>query len=355
MTVPTKPTKFLSETLSCKTGAAAREHIHHHLGKNMINADMGMCTSLKNGLFISQPTTSDINTFSINFVSPPSHETETDYDKNETARIMETSMNGKLTYSDVEKQTKHKNKYAKNYNELKHFTQNWADLNNLLWSNRSILAENLQQVSSHVNHHEEDYRRAFMSSDYFGAYFQQKIHTATQKFLRSCAYGDPSQLKYRALDFSTLLEAVEDDNIVVKIPTWIKPKSATTQQKKRFTGTDNNKAGKRTRKPDKRVDNPDKDTKCLLRPDEDFKMIFNPIAKHGMDPPKQNDGKEMCNKFHGRGWCLQDCQRGHATNKTQEEKKKWISFLTHCRKNSLAKKDEIKQMQSKNFKPNKKG
>ena len=74
-----------------------------------------------------------------------------------------------------------------------------------------------------------------------------------------------------------------------------------------------------------------------------------------MDPPKQNDGKEMCNKFHGRGWCVQDCQRGHATNKTQEEKKKWISFLSHCRKNSVAKKDEIKHMQSKNFKPNKKG
>ena len=235
---------------------------------------------------------------------------------------METSKNGKLTYADVEKQTKHSNKYAKNYNKLRHFTQIWADLNNRLFSNRSILAGNLREVSTHINHHEEDYRRAFTSSEYFGAYFQQKIHTATQKFLRSCAHGDPSQLKYRALDFSNLLESVEDNNIVVKVPMWIKPKSATIQPKKRSSNTDITKAGKRNRKADKRIDNPNTDARCLLKPDKVFKIIFSPICKHGMDQPKQNDGKEMCNRFHGRGWCNQSCQRGHTPNKTQEQRKK---------------------------------
>ena len=84
---------------------------------------------------------------------------------------------------------------------------------------------------------------------------------------------------------------MEDDNNVVKIPTWIKLKT-TTQPKKRFTNTDSNKSSKRTRRPDRRVENPDKDAKCLLRPDEDFKTIFHPICKHGMDPPQQNDGNK---------------------------------------------------------------
>ena len=64
------------------------------------------------------------NTFLINFVPPPSDDPESENDRNENARILETSKNGKLTHADVEKQTKHKNRFSKNYNELKHFTKN---------------------------------------------------------------------------------------------------------------------------------------------------------------------------------------------------------------------------------------
>ena len=103
VTTPTKPSKFLLETFACTTGAAAKEHIHHHLGSNMIDVDIGMCTALRNGVFISQPTASDINTFSINFVPPRSDELDIEYNRNENARIMETSKNGKLTYADMEK------------------------------------------------------------------------------------------------------------------------------------------------------------------------------------------------------------------------------------------------------------
>ena len=223
ITIPTKPKKFLLETLACKTGAAAREHFHHHLNKNMIDIDIGMCTSLKNGLFISQPTVSDINTFSINFVPPPSDNHSTEYNRNKDARIMETSKNRELTYADVEKQTKHKNKYAKNYDKLRHFTKNWTELNKLLWTSRSIISENIRQVSTHLDNHELDYRRVFRESEYFGAYFQQKLHTSTQKLLRSCAHGDPSMLNLRALDLSQFLSTIEDDEVVVKIPTWINP------------------------------------------------------------------------------------------------------------------------------------
>ena len=224
ISIPPKPTKFLLETIACTTGASAKEHLHHHLHGNMIDVDIGMCTSIKNAIFLSQPTASDINIFSINFVSPPTDDPEMDFERNENARIAETSRNGKLTYADVEKQTKHKNKYAKNYNDLKHFTKNWADLNEKLWSKRAILSRGLRVVSNHVERNEEEYRRAFAGSEYFGAFFQQKIHTATQKYLRSCAHGDPGKLNIRTLEFTNLLESVEDDDIVVKIPSWVKTK-----------------------------------------------------------------------------------------------------------------------------------
>ena len=355
ITIPAKPNKFLLETIACKTGAAAREHFHHHLNKNMIDIDIGMCTSIKNGLFISQPTVSDINTFSINFVPPPSDDHSTEYDRNEDARIMETSKNGKLTHADVEKQTKHKNKYAKNYDELRHFTKNWADLNELLWSSRSILSVNLRQLSTHINAHELDYRRAFSGAEYFGAYYQQKVHTTTQKFLRSCAHGDPSMLNFRALDLSHLLKAIEDNEIVVKIPTWIKPDSALTSSKRKAGRTGNTRNSKRNKTEENRVDNPDKDKRCLIRNDEVFHVIFSPICKDGMDQPKQNDGKEMCNKFHGRGWCNDHCQRGHKPHKLPDEKQRWITFLSHCRKNAKEKKPEIEQMLARSVKSRNKG
>ena len=72
----------------------------------MVDVDIGMCTCLKNGVFLSQPTASDINTFSINFVPPPSDDPDTKNDRNENARIVETSKNGKLTHADVEKTNK---------------------------------------------------------------------------------------------------------------------------------------------------------------------------------------------------------------------------------------------------------
>ena len=105
----------------------------------------------------------------------------TENKRNEHARIVETSKNGKLTHADVEKQTKHKNRYSKNCNELKHFAKNWTDLNGHLWTTKSILAIKLKEISNHVDTHEEDYKRAFIKLEYFGAFFQQKIHTGTQK------------------------------------------------------------------------------------------------------------------------------------------------------------------------------
>ena len=74
-----------------------------------------------------------------------------------------------------------------------------------------------------------------------------------------------------------------------------------------------------------------------------------------MDQPVQNDGKEMCNKFHGKGWCMESCQRGHTPRKQPDKRKKWIEFINHCRKNAVAKREEINQMHAKSFKYNKKG
>ena len=74
-----------------------------------------------------------------------------------------------------------------------------------------------------------------------------------------------------------------------------------------------------------------------------------------MDQPKQNDGKEMCNKFHGRGWCFESCKLGHKSNKLPEEKQKWIAFLSHCRKNAKEKKPEIDKMLARSVKNRVKG
>ena len=200
-----------------------------------------------------------------------------------------------------------------------------------------------------------DYRRAFRGAEYFGAYYQQKVHTTTQKYLRSCTNEDPSMLNFRALDLTQLFKAIEDDEIVVKIPTWIKPKSASTLPKRKSSGTGSTKNSKRNKTEEKRVDNPDKDKRCLIQNDEAFHVIFSPICKDGMDQPKQNDGKEMCNKFHGRGWCNNSCQRGHKSPKLPEEKQRWITFLSHCRKNAKEKKSEIEQMLAKSTKSRNKG
>ena len=73
------------------------------------------------------------------------------------------------------------------------------------------------------------------------------------------------------------------------------------------------------------------------------------------DQPKQNNGKDMCNKFHGRGWCVASCQRGHKPHKLPEERQRWITFLSHCRKNTKEKKTEIEQMLARRHKLKRKG
>ena len=72
---PLQPTPILMVLLGSGTGARVQTILHHELqAKNcIVHLDSGLCVGIKNRLFLSQPTESSINYYSIIFTPPELH------------------------------------------------------------------------------------------------------------------------------------------------------------------------------------------------------------------------------------------------------------------------------------------
>ena len=71
--VPDRPSKTTNNVVRCSTGSQAQRFLNNLLTVNhnyIENPNMGMCTALKNGLLMSQPSPNKMSNFSPHFTSP---------------------------------------------------------------------------------------------------------------------------------------------------------------------------------------------------------------------------------------------------------------------------------------------
>ena len=73
--IPEKPSGTMNNVVRCSTGARVQQLLNHTLKAKfecIVNWDIGMCSALKNGLLMSQPSPNEVSHFSPHF-TPPYH------------------------------------------------------------------------------------------------------------------------------------------------------------------------------------------------------------------------------------------------------------------------------------------
>ena len=89
-------------------------------------------------------------------------------------------------------------------------------------------------VLKHICKFETDYTYHFAEFPKFGAYFLNKIHVGTQKYIHSCAIHSPNSLNLSVIDFSNFLSGIDSREInFIRLPKYIKDLNANNKGKKR--------------------------------------------------------------------------------------------------------------------------
>ena len=337
--IPTGPTEDMKAIINSKTGACAQQHLQHILTsvhKCIVCLQPGMCTLIKNGLLLSQPTPYDANNFSPYFLPPSSKEDSMSAADHQ--RLEEQAENGKLNEADLELVTKQTVAYPTNYNDLRHFAKNTLCTLIVLAGELAILTKSSKEVYDHIIEYESAYVYQLASIPQFGAYFISKLHEGIQVFLHSCGSRDSKKIDFAAIDFSSLLKSIQRQDIqFIRLPKYIKKVSFKEQEDTKDNNPSKNKNKQQQRRGNGgnndsprpnlvKLTNPDTDPECLLPPDLEYKRAFSRKLKTGIPPPKSDDGVEMCHKFHAKGFCLSKNCPFSQTQKNPAEKLRWKKF-----------------------------
>ena len=107
-----------------------------------------MCTAIKNGLLMSQPTPNEASNFSPHFTPPV--DAEDGLSAESQLRLEEQARNGKLSSVDMTMITRQRVRYPVGYGELRHYIKNRVFLNMTLAGRGVILVDSLEEVNNHV-------------------------------------------------------------------------------------------------------------------------------------------------------------------------------------------------------------
>ena len=91
--------------------------------------------------------------------------------------------------------TTQKVQFPETYNNLRHFVKKIAYLILCLVGEQAILTTSLMLVLKHICKFEMDYTYHFAEFPKFGAYFLNKIHVGTQKYIHSCVIRSPNRVQ----------------------------------------------------------------------------------------------------------------------------------------------------------------
>jgi len=331
-----KPTEDMLKILELKVGIKAQAHLQHEFSKHKLMCDVGlaMSTQMKNGIIMSHPSVNDINGMSPFFLPDTAGEERISSDL--ALRLEEQLVLGKINETDLKTITKCKIHFAKNFGEYCHMVKNFHRLIVIVAGQESIFAQKISGLQEHARDHERCYKDLEKDNYYFYASVLDHVHRRSQHYIHSASFGLVSKLKQRKLDFADMLDEIEDGDYIPVKPKWLK--TSPPANKKRDSGHsfgDNNEQdspnqNNQRKKKKTSVENTrfDKDLKC---PQElQYRSVFHPANRRGIEEVKHEDGSTRCNNWFHRGWCTDTCplKESHEKCLTATEKIKCKDYLS---------------------------
>ena len=334
-----KPSEHVVILLNQKISIKAQAQLQHLFKEtnHICDISLSMCTQLKNGTIASHPSINDLNGISPLFL--PEHSEEERVTQELALRLEEQMVLGKISDEDMKTITKCRFHFPKNFGEYLHCIKNFHRLIEILSGTESLFTQKLYSLIVHATKHERSYKEIEHDFWYFYASLLQYIHRRTQHFIHSASHGLVSKLKLSKLNFSDLLEDIEDGDYVPIQPKWLKQNKRSTPP----SGNDNSSnppnpgrptgsggAGNRIKKRIKETidnDKVDPDLKCPST--LAYREVFHPGNRKGIAEVPHSDGSVRCNNWFHRGWCTKDCafKSSHSKDLSEDERSKCKEYL----------------------------
>jgi len=331
-----QPTEDMMTILEQTVGIKAQSHLQHEFNrhKHMCDIGLAMCTQMKNGIITSHPSVNDINGVSPLFL--PDQAAEDRLGSDLALRLEEQPVLGKISDDDLKIITKCKIYFPKNFGEYLHVVKNFHRLMIIIAGEKSLFAEKIAVLTDHAIEHERCYKDIEREFFHMYASILDHVHRRSQHFIHSAALGLVSKLKLRKLDFTDLLEEIEDGDYTPTKPKWLRnsnkkrdSSSSNEDTKEKDHGSQSNTGGPSKKRKKVHVDNPDFDPDLKCPENYQYRALFHPGNRKGVQEVKHLDGSTRCNNWYHRGWCTESCpfKQSHSKTLQPEEKSKCKEYI----------------------------
>ena len=359
-TIPSEPTEEMLSILGCQNGAQVDQYLRQSMQGHNMSLEPGFCTALNKGILASPDDAATPKNFTP-FLTPPVGDDDDDEDN---ANLLKLAVQEKFDEKDLVLLTKMEVTIPMKVPCLRHHVKNYSGAAGRIFGEHSIAHMSLKGIAAHIESKETSYAYEFKQDKLFGGSLLDKIGWRLNRFLDSCAHGDPDKIDIHKLDFSDIMEQVERREYNSKIPSWIKKlvKKQEASKKPSFErdpgygqeGGGNNGGGggggggggngRQKRRQfnnnndnnrSRRIMNPNVKENCKLKPNEQFRDIFHPRNVRTLTKPKFKTGGEMCLRFHSLGFCFGDCKHitGHS-DMDADETADFCQYVTTARSNN---------------------
>ena len=215
-----EPTAAWLSLIGIKSSMTIVRTIEHTMRNRgcIVYLQKGMCNDFRHGTIASSPDPFERNGLCVFLMAPE----ETKRVKEDRLReIEEKASRNKLNQDDIELLTSNEVYLPKDFWAFEHMVRNFSTITSYLFGNDCLMARAWRIVLEHAGTHQATYKKFERDYQYFYVIVLDELHRRTQTFIHSAADGLLSSLKIRQLDFSSILDAIENHTYFVRRPTGL--------------------------------------------------------------------------------------------------------------------------------------
>lgn len=189
--------------------------------------------------------------------------------------------------------------------------RNFYTITTYLFGPDCLMARAWKVVVDHASSNQETYKRSEREYQYFYISILDELHRRTQTFIHSTADGIIVNHKIKQLDFSSILESVENHTYFVRRPSGLPkrkhetpPPSAPPAKHKRGNLPRGELVFNTKLHKDMQVPGPGT-----------YHEVFAPEFTRNLPIKNHHDGTEKCINYHHRRRCYTNCSRSASHRK----------------------------------------
>lgn len=220
-------------------------------------------------------------------------------------------------------------------NELQHQTKNLWGLSSFFFGDGAELAVNLADLLLSLQQHSLVIEAKHISDPTFCTKFGYAIDTRVYRYLEMCKTAvDREQVDSSAIQFNSLVQAVLYDNFHQNLPaTFAEFSPSKKRDLEKEEDTEEEFSRKKKAKEDKKkLMNKGQIEEWLCKDKDEYRRKF--AGKHQDKKPKIN-GVYMCQRWHTKGHCFQNCSMKDShipsTDLNDKAKEEYLDFVKLCK------------------------